>query len=104
MVAVIVRESALSRMCGIEEAARICGIEIKVIREFCSEGLLRSYTASGSREDYYLDDEGLYLLGKVQRLRETHGVNLTGARIILELMHEMHRIEQEVKFLRDSAR
>jgi hypothetical protein len=39
-------------------------------------------------------------LRRIEHLRSDFGINLTGARIILDLMNQVNRLRSEVRFLR----
>jgi DNA-binding transcriptional MerR regulator len=53
---------------------------------------------------YYFNDEAIRLLRRIEYLRTVRGINLTGIRMVLDLMQEVNRLQSEVRTLRKGIR
>lgn len=69
---------------NVEEACRICQVELELFHEFVMEGVLEF----SSRDSSYwvLDTQQLSTLKKAARLHRDLGVNPPGIALVLELM------------------
>jgi MerR family transcriptional regulator/heat shock protein HspR len=74
----------------LEVFARISGVDQETILHYQQRGLVRPLP--GSRGLF--DDEALRTLRRIEHLREVCGVNETGIRIILDLLHELERLRR----------
>ena len=74
----------------LEILAEITGISTRTLIQYQEHGLIRP--------DY--DDETLRALRRVEHLRETCEVNLSGLRLILSLMEEIEQLRAELRKVR----
>jgi MerR family transcriptional regulator, heat shock protein HspR len=82
----------------IESLVQLTGVPHRDIRLYCENGLIRP---AASREGEHLfDDEAVYRLRRIEFLRQERGVSLEGIQIIFELTNEVHRLREEMRFLR----
>jgi DNA-binding transcriptional MerR regulator len=49
---------------------------------------------------YYFNDEAIRILRRIEYLRNVCGINLSGIKMILDLVNEAERLRAEVRFLR----
>jgi DNA-binding transcriptional MerR regulator len=83
----------------IEAVATLTGASRREILRDYQSGLLLSRAAAGS-ETLMFDDEAVYRVRRIEHLRSVQGINLAGIRLIFELMNEVRRLEDEMRFLR----
>jgi len=83
----------------IETLVQVTGVEPARVALYREHGLI---LPAGQREtgEAVFDDEAVYRLRRIEFLREEQGVSLEGIRIIFELMNEVHRLREEMRFLR----
>lgn len=84
---------------NLKTAAQISGVPMKSIRVYYRLGLVQS-VGSSTREALF-NDEGIHTLRRIEWLRTQHQVNLTGVKMILELMRELKHLRSEIRFWRD---
>jgi hypothetical protein len=56
--------------------------------------------AGNARTAWFFDDNALYELRLIQRLRRELGVNIAGAAVIRELQRQIEELKQELEKLR----
>ena len=83
----------------IETLVQVTGVEVARVRLYHESGLIHPAGARETGEQVF-DDEAVYRLRRIEFLREEQGVSLEGVRIIFELMNEVHRLREEMRFLR----
>lgn len=77
-------------------AAPIAGVSRAVLVAYCESGVLPVPPAR--LDDCAGDDELIRTIRRIEFLREQHGINLAGIRIIAELMREVERLREELRF------
>ncbi len=80
-------------------AARLAGIHPERLRYYCRIGLLSGFPdpeESGPR----FTDHSVYEIRRIEFLRREHGVNLSGIRIILDLMRRNEILTETLRFHR----
>lgn len=87
---------------NLEGVVHLTGVSRRSILLYCKSGLVRAL------EDPEIgalafDDEAVYAIRRIEYLRSHRGINLDGIRMIFELMHEVRRLENEMRFLRSSS-
>lgn len=75
---------------------RIPGVSRAVLIAYCESGVLP--VPPDKLEECELDDEMIRTIRRIEFLREHHGINLAGIRIISELMREVERLREELRF------
>lgn len=83
---------------SLETVAELTGLSRRSILVYTKSGLVRA--EERSEGDYVFDEEAVYTIRKIEILREAHGVNLAGIRMILDLMDELRALEREMRFFR----
>lgn len=72
------------------------GVSRAVLIAYCEYGIipftLEELQARGC------DDDFIQTVRRIEFLREHHGINLAGIRIIAELMREVERLREELRF------
>ena len=81
----------------ISVAAELGGVHPQTLRIYERRGLLSPYRTPGGTRRY--SDEDLERLGLIQELT-ADGVNLEGVRQVLELRHQIERLQRQVARLR----
>lgn len=84
---------------SLEGVVHLTGVSRRSVLLYCKSGLVRA------RQDPEIgalafDDEAIYTIRRVEYLRSHRGINLDGIRMIFELMNEVRRLEDEMRFLR----
>lgn len=82
----------------IDETARIAHVSRHSIAVYCRRGLIEP-VLDPTTKGWVFDDESIRALRSVEHLRQEYGVNLAGARLMLELLEEVDRLRAEVRFL-----
>ena len=84
----------------LESVVHLTGVSRRSILVYCRSGLVRPLEDEASGGAMSFDDEAIYAIRRIEHLRSTHGVNLAGVRMIFDLMNELRRLEEEMRFLR----
>ena len=74
----------------------ITGISRETLVEYCEVGLLPVSPAQIDQTQF--DDQLINLICRVEALRKTHGVNLAGIQMILDLVDEVESLRRELRF------
>ena len=85
----------------LDAAAHLTGVSRRSILIYCKSGLVRPRLD----EEYgamSFDEQAIYNIRKIELLRGAHGVNLSGIKMIFELMEEVKRLQDEIRFLRST--
>jgi DNA-binding transcriptional MerR regulator len=98
-------EGALNEACGdlfhsVETLVSLTGISRREITVYCKAGLLQPARGSADDNEALFDDEAIYRIRRIEQLRVEQGINLAGIRLIFELMNEVRRLQEEMRFLR----
>lgn len=94
-------EPASDAVYTIEAAANLSHIGRHAILVYYKLGMV-SPVVDPECGGYYFNDEGVRALRRIEYLHTDCGINLEGTRMILELMTEVDRLREEVRFLRGS--
>jgi MerR family transcriptional regulator/heat shock protein HspR len=78
----------------IELLADLAGVEPPVIIEYCEVGILRPRQGAPER---VFDADALRILRRAEHLRAACGANLSGVRMMLEMMDEIERLRVELR-------
>src|SRR5262245_9872975 len=84
---------------SLEAVVHLTGVSRRSILVYCKSGLVRS-AGNPQQGEFSFDDEAIYRIRRVEHLRSVHGINLAGIRMIFDLMQELERLENEMRFLR----
>lgn len=83
----------------LEMMVTLTGVSRREILIYCRSGLVPS-VGSIDAEELFFDDEAIYRVRRIEQLRAEQGINLAGIRMIFELMNEVRRLREEMRFLR----
>jgi DNA-binding transcriptional MerR regulator len=83
----------------LETVAGLTGVARREILVYCRSGLV-SVEGSVETEELFFDDEALYRIRRIEEMRTEQGINLAGIRMIFELLNEVQRLREEMRFLR----
>lgn len=86
----------------IEDLARRAGVSPTLVQRYLEEGLLAPI-AGNARTSWFFDDNALFELRRIQRLRRELGVNLAGVAVIHELLQQIDELKTEIEKLQQSA-
>lgn len=78
----------------ISAAAEIAGVHPQTLRIYERKGLLRPQRTSGNTRRYSAAD--IERLRRIQELTQGEGVNLAGARLVLQLEEQLERMRREL--------
>src|SRR5262245_17437239 len=84
---------------SLDAVVHLTGVSRRTILVYCKSGLVRT-AGDAQQGEFSFDDEAIYRIRRVEHLRTVHGVNLAGIRMIFDLMNELRRLEDEMRFLR----
>jgi DNA-binding transcriptional MerR regulator len=81
----------------IEAIAELAQIPRRLIVLYCKHGLL--VPASKSPDSgWYFDDRAIHAVRRIENLRSSCSMNLTGIKLMMHLMSEVERLREEVRF------
>jgi|SRR5688572_7043535 len=83
----------------LEELARLGGVSPALVQRYFDEGLLPA-VAGNARTSWFFDDNTLFELRRIQRLRRELGVNIAGVAVIHELLQQIEELKAELEKLR----
>ena len=85
----------------LEELAQLSGVSPALVQRYVDEGLLEP-VAGNLRTSFFFDDNALFELRRIQRLRRELGVNIAGVAVIHELQRQIDELKAELDRLRES--
>ena len=84
---------------SLEDLARLADMSPALAQRYSDEGLIQPI-AGNARTAWFFDDDALYELRLIQRLRRELGVNVAGVAIIRELQRQITELKAEIERLR----
>ena len=87
---------------SLEELARVAGVSPALVQRYFDEGLLEP-VAGNPRTAWFFDDNALFELRRIQRLRRELGVNIAGVAVIHDLLRQIDELKAELERLKGSA-
>jgi DNA-binding transcriptional MerR regulator len=87
-------------VCSLETAAHLAQVTRRAVLVYCNHGLI-SPALDPHKVGFYFNDEAIRALQHIAFLRHHCGVNLRGTRIIMQLMDEVERLHNELRFRRE---
>src|SRR6185503_15386276 len=86
----------------LEELARLGGVPPALAQRYVDEGLLEP-VAGHPRTAWFFDDNALFELRRIERLRHELGVNIAGVAVIRDLLRQIDELKAELERLRNSG-
>ena len=86
----------------ISVAAELAGVHPQTLRIYERKGLLRPKRTSGNSRRY--SDRDIELLQQIQDLTQERGVNLAGAKMIIEMQAELELLRKKTQELEHELR
>jgi DNA-binding transcriptional MerR regulator len=83
----------------LEELARLGGVPPALVQRYADDGLLEP-VAGHSRTAWFFDENALFELRRMERLRRELGVNLAGVAVIHDLLQQIDELKAEVDRLK----
>jgi DNA-binding transcriptional MerR regulator len=83
----------------IDELARLAGISPALARRYFDEGLIEAI-AGNARTAWFFDDNALFEVRRMERLRRELGVNIAGVAVIRQLQRQIEELQAELERLR----
>lgn len=80
----------------LKKVVQLTGVSRAVLVAYCESGVLPLSPDDLSARIF--DDELIRFIRRIEILRERHGINLIGIRMIHELMQEVERLRGELRF------
>jgi DNA-binding transcriptional MerR regulator len=84
----------------LETAAHLAQVTRRAILVYYNHGLI-SPARDPQEAGYYFNDEAIRALQHIAFLRNYCGINLRGTRLIMKLMDEVERLQNELRFRRE---
>lgn len=77
---------------SLEIVAKITGVDTETILLYQENGLVKP-----AKDSTDFDDEAVHTLRRIEHLRRRFETNLSGVRLILQLMDEVERLENSLR-------
>jgi hypothetical protein len=94
--ALVIRESGRSTY-SVDDAAALSGLHPELVRYYCRIGLFGPSRADAASEPVF-DDDAIYELRRIEHYRRHYGVSRRALPLISGLLHEVARLEAELRF------
>jgi len=85
----------------LKQVLQITGVSRETLVAYCEHGIL-PLTPDGVERATF-NDELVCAIRRSTFLRQRHGINLAGLRLINELLAEVERLRRELRFARDAG-
>jgi len=90
-------EHSMGAVYTIEAIADLSQVPRRLIVLYCKHGLV--VPASKAPESgWYFDDRAIHAVRRIENLRSACGMNLRGIKLLVNLMEEVERLREEVRF------
>jgi DNA-binding transcriptional MerR regulator len=83
----------------LDAVASLTQIRRRLIVVYCKHGLV-SPVMDPACSGWYFNDEAIRILRRIENLRTAYGLNLVGLKLIVDLLTEVERLREELKFHR----
>jgi MerR family transcriptional regulator, heat shock protein HspR len=87
---------------SLEDLARLADVPPALVQRYFDEGLLEP-VAGNSRTAWFFDDNALFELRRIQRLRRELGVNIAGVAVIRDLLRQIDELKAELDRIKSRA-
>ncbi len=83
---------------SLEAAAALTGVRPDLLKYYCRAGLLGRERADAKAPTF--DDGALYEVRRIEHLRQAYGVTRRALPLFCDLLRQVERLQDEVRFLR----
>jgi DNA-binding transcriptional MerR regulator len=83
----------------IDELARLGGVPPALVQRYLEDGLLEP-VAGHPRTSWFFDENALFELRRMERLRRELGVNLAGVAVIHDLLQQIEELKADLNRLK----
>lgn len=84
---------------SLDVAAHLTGVSRRTILIYCKSGLI-SPAEPLEKAPLQFNDAAIYRIRRIEQLRNTHGINLAGVKMIFDLLTDLEHLREEIRFLR----
>ena len=92
-------EHSMDAIYTIEAIADLAQVPRRLIVLYYKHGLVVPAEKSPDR-GWYFDDQAVHVVRRIEYLRRVYGMNLRGIKLMMNLMKEVERLREEVRFFR----
>jgi DNA-binding transcriptional MerR regulator len=85
---------------SLDELARLGGVPPALVQRYLDDGLLEP-VAGNKRTAWFFDDNALFELRRIERLRRELGVNIAGVAVIHDLLQQIDELKAELERLKN---
>lgn len=82
---------------SLEAICHLTGVPRRTVLIYCRNGLIAPCKPDGQPLEF--GEEAIYLVRRIETLRNVHGINLAGVRMVLGLVREVQKLREEMRFL-----
>ena len=90
-------EHSMDAIYTIEAIADLAQVPRRLIVLYYKHGLVAP-AGKSPESGWYFDDRAIHVLRRIEYLRSACGMNLTGIKLMMNLMQEVERLREEVRF------
>ena len=83
----------------LDATAELAGVSQRMILVYSKHGLVSPLPGSGPG-DWRFDEEAVHTLRRIEQLRAQCGANVSGIKLILDLMNEVDQLRAALRFRR----
>jgi DNA-binding transcriptional MerR regulator len=88
---------------SLEELARQAAVSPALVERYLDDGLLAPI-AGNARTAWFFDDNALFELRRIERLRHELGLNIPGVAVVHDLLQQIDELKAELQRLKNSAK
>jgi DNA-binding transcriptional MerR regulator len=92
------RKTSAAKRRSLDKLVSVTGVSRAVLVAYCETGILPEHPDELHQRAN--DDAFIRTVRRVEFLREQHGINLAGIRIIADLLREVEQLREELRFQR----
>lgn len=85
---------------SLEATSDLSGVSQRMILVYYKHGLVAPATEDPEAEGWHFTEEALHTLRRIEQIRATYGANVSGLKLILDLMDEVERLRADLRFRR----
>ena len=97
--AIEVFEPAPGTLYSLDATAHLAGISRRAVLFYCRANVIEAIPRPPFGALYFRD-EAIQTIRQMEVLRRRYGINMHGVRVIIDLMQEVERLRDEMRFLK----